>query len=476
MIAMPKRYNGIFLLSPFILFVSFFIISTMFLSSKMSPIFACIIAIIYSMFTFSKKLKLNEKISIFVKGSSHPTVIIMCYIYIFISVFNYILRLIGGIDSAVSIGLYAIPGNYILPGFFSIVSLFALATGTSVGAIAAFLPVGIGISKKVGINPSMMAGLVVGGAMLGDNLSIISDTTIAATQSVGAKMVDKFKENVWLVTPAFILTSITLTLINFFYLNIQYHEQIALNKTNFILITPYIAVFSMALCGIDVIAVLISSIFLAIGIGVFQNTFSLLSATQLILEGFSNNEGGVHGVLLLAMLVAGLSKIVEFNGGITYILEKFSSKIKTTFGAEVSIAILTILINTSVAINAVAILVTGPVAKQIASKFGIEPKRTACLLDLFACICQGIIPYAPPLLLAGIIANVPSTSIIPYLYYQGFIFLVASISILKKYNHKPQQLKIGRLNKYEDTRRQVFNTTESTASTKEKIKDKEAQI
>ncbi len=435
-----QRHTHWFQLTPFVVFVGLFLVSTIFLDSSISPIFSCLVAIIYSFFTFVDRSSLNHKIAIFIEGGARPTVLSMVYIFIFTAVFTYVLKSIGGINAAVNIGLYFIPPEYILPGFFTVVGLFAVAIGSSMGTIAAFLPIGTAIAPKLGINPSMMAGIVVSGAMLGDNLSIISDTTIAATQTTGCDMKDKFRANISLVIPAFIMTVLILTYLNFSLAGEGYRDpSILLHFSDLIKVLPYGLVFITALMGFDVIAVLMGGIFLAGSIGIVQGEFSFSKATWLIVDGFSKGEGGIHEVLILALLVAGLSQIVEYNGGIAYLLERFSRRIKTKAGAEWSIALLIFLINAAVAINTVAILITGPVAQRIADKHGIEPKRTACLLDIVACICQGILPYAPQLLLAGAIAKVSSVSIIPYLHYQAAILLVLIVSILRTSANSSEQ-------------------------------------
>ncbi len=426
--------NGSFLsLTPLILFVALFLISTIFFSSQISPLFSCIVAIIYSFFTFQKKLHLNKKIEIFLTGSAHNTVIAMCYIFIFSAIFTYVLTTIGGIKSAVNIGLYLLPPNYILPGFFTIVSFFATAIGSSMGAIAAFLPIGAAIAQKLSIDPALMAGIVVSGAMLGDNLSIISDTTIAATQTTNTKMIDKFKANIKLVIPAFFLTIATLIWIN---------QSVTINTNALTIITPtfgdvvkiipYAFVLFFALIGFDVIAVLLLGIFAAIGIGVYYGNFSFIQGTNMFLQGFQDS-GGIQEVLILVLLVAGLSHIVNYNGGIDYLLSTFKKDIRNKGYAELYISILVFLINAAIGINTIAILIAGPVAKTIADKFNIKGKRVASLLDVVACFCQGILPYAPQLLLAGSLAGISSIAIIPYLHYQWFIFLVTALSIGKTY-------------------------------------------
>jgi len=285
----------------------------------------------------------------------------------------------------------------------------------------------------MGISPNLMAGIVVSGAMLGDNLSIISDTTIAATRTTGTKMVDKFKANFKLVLVAALLTVAVLTYLNFgFDVSALPSLVEKFNFLDIVVIIPYLLILLMALLGMDVIAVLVLGTLVGIAIGVAIGKFSLLEGTSFLLEGFSRDRD-IHEVLLLALMIAGLSKIVEFNGGLSYLLKKLSSGIKGKAGAEISISAFIFFINAVVAINTVAILVAGPIASQIGTRFKIEKKRVACLLDIFSCICQGILPYAPQLLLARSLADTSSVAIIPYLYYQGFIFVVVAFSIVRTF-------------------------------------------
>jgi len=424
--------GGLLQLAPFWLFVVLFVVSMVFFKSTISPIFFIIIAIIFSFFTFTKKVSFNKKMKLIMEGAMQSTIVTMIYIYIFGTAFTYVLRLIGGVDSAVKLGMSIIPNNFILPGFFSIVSLFAVAIGSSTGAIATFLPIGLGFGSKMGIDPSLMCGLVVSGAMLGDNLSVISDTTVAATQTTGTKMVDKFRENIFLVIPAFLLTVGVLIYINSYYQVDIFYAFASPTWKDILRVLPYLFIFIFAFMGFNVIAVLIFGILCGIVTGIGLGVFSFTHGTSLFLEGFSVNPA-IHEILVLVLLISGLAKIVEYNGGINYLLDKFSQRITGKGSAELHIAFLVSLICMATAINTIAILLTGPSAKKIADQYGISGKRTACILDIVACITKGILPYGHQLLLAGSIAGVSTVSIIPYLHYQAFIFLVIVASIGKTY-------------------------------------------
>ena len=429
-----SRIDNFFSLTPFLLFIGLFICSVLFFDMQLSPLFSCLIALTYSLTTFPRSIPFNTRIQIALQGSAHPTVIAMCYIFIFSAVLTYILTIIGGLDSAIRIGMYIMPSRLVLPGFFTVVSFFALAIGSSMGSIAAFLPIGLGIAQTVGFDPALIAGIVVSGAMLGDNLSIISDTTIAATQTTQCSMTDKFKENSKYVMCAFTLTLITLTVINM-RMELLPHSisTTAVSLQDLVNITPYGLVFLGALTGLDVIAVLIIGILSGSVIGVAQGSLSLKRATGIILEGFAKDNGGIQEVLILVLLVAALSHVIEYNGGINYLLHRLSTRIKSPASAEWHIVLLVFLINAAVAINTIAILITGPVAKKIGDTFFIPRARVASLIDIVASICQGILPYAPQLLLAGSLAGISSMAIIPYLHYQGFMAIIVSLSIAHTY-------------------------------------------
>ena len=430
---MTNRSGRWYHLLPFFVFVGLFFVSTLWFEGRLSPIFAAVIAVIVSFFTFPSGISFNEKVATFIAGSANSIIISMSLIFIESSIFTYVLNLIGSTDAAVKLGMCVMPSNFLLPGLFLITAVFATAVGSSMGTIAAILPIGIAIANKIGIPLQLMAGTIVGASMLGDNLSLISDTTIAATRTTDSRMKDKFKANVKLVSVAAALTLAVLV-----YLNMQYPYQCIGSfgtvdlMNDLFLVSPYLLVLVLALIGFDVVGVLLIGILYTLLVGIGNGTFGFLTSTTMFLEGFARDRA-IDEVLLLAIVIAGLSKVVETNGGLNYLLKRLSSNVKSKGGAEVAISVLIFLVNAVTAINTVAILIAGPIASKIGKQFGIANKRVACLLDIFSCVCQGILPYAPQLLLAQSIAHVSSISIIPYLYYQGFIFLVMIFSIGKTF-------------------------------------------
>ena len=429
--------------SPFLVFIALYMgLNFMVLQSNYSPefaqtiryglpIFSAFIATIFGLFcTFTTKKTLHQKIEVFLDGAANPTILYMYFIFIFSTTLSHILDLSGGLNSAINVGLSYMPTTYMLPSIFVFTSVFSFATGTSLGSIAALMPIAHGIATTLHINPALMAAVVVSGSMFGDNLSMISDTTIAATRSTHSQMIDKFKANIFLATPAFLITLIIL-----FYLSdtsIQTSlitENITLTQSDYINVLPYLLVLLLAFAGVEVLAVLGAGSLIGALIGILQNKFSFLETTSFIFEGFYGQKSMVRIVILL-MFISGLSKIIEYNGGFEYLLNKVSSKAKNSCQAQLLIAFLTIIINITIAINTLSILLTGPIAKKLADKFNIPGGRVACLLDVAATSTQGFLPYAPMMILASSLSGVTVFSIMKYLTYQPLLFISMFISIV----------------------------------------------
>ncbi len=396
------------------------------------PIFAAFAAIIASFFTFQKNETLNQKIEIFIQGSTQSIVIHMCYIFYLSTVFTTILEQTGGIAAAVNISLFFIPTSYVLPGIFIVTSLFSFTVGTSMGAIAAFMPIAVNIATHLSLNPSIMAATIVCGAMFGDNLSILSDTTIAAVKTTNASMDKKLRLNTLIAIPAFLASLIILTYQNHIAtssINIAQHG--IMTMVDFIKILPYIATFYLAIIGLDILIVLTLGIIFAISIGIWLQNLTLLQGINLIFDGFYTSKGMVN-VFILVLLLAGLSKIISYNGGLEYLIKKLEHKIKNAQHAKIAIFFLVTFTNITIAINTISILITGPIATKIGNDYDIDSSETACILDIASCVSQGLLPYAPQLLLAASMAQVSATSLLPYLYYQYFLAISLFVFIAWK--------------------------------------------
>ena len=427
---------GLKALSPFLVFVgSYLTLMLLFPFSQTShqltsfPIFSCILAIAYSFFTFREKISLNKKIQVFISGVENPTVIYVCFIFVFSSIFAHLLRTIGGMDSAIKICCNLIPGQFILPGLFVAISIFALSIGTSLGSIAAFMPIAVGISQELSIDPALMAGIVVSGSMLGDNLSMISDTTIAAIKVTGCNPYKKFMANAKLVLPSLLITVAILFWVGSAYSGcLPLYPDEVLTIADFTKILPYIAILIPPLFGLDVLVVLFLGAVFAASLGIFMQKLTFLQVVSSLFSGFYMQKSMV-AMLLLVMFIAGLLRIIEHNGGINFLISRFKSRAKSAAGSEVLIALLVSVLDVGILRNAISILVAGPIAMQIASPFKIAKERVAALLDIFSCIVTGILPFSTQLLLAAAMANVTTLRIIPHLHYQFVIFFVSSISI-----------------------------------------------
>jgi Na+/H+ antiporter NhaC len=379
---------------------------------------------------FNKKESLENKMNVFCKGAGDTNIILMIIIFLLAGAFSSVAKAMGGVDSTVNLSLSILPSNLLVAGLFIIGCFISISMGTSVGTIAALSPIALGVAQKTGIPVPLVIGAVVGGAMFGDNLSMISDTTIAAVRTQGCELKDKFKVNFLIVLPAAIATAILLTLVTLGYKNTvsQTYEY------EIIKVLPYILVLAGALLGVNVFALLGSGILFAGVIGIFSKSFDLLGLIGAISEGMA----GMYELSLLVLIVGGVVALIKFNGGIDYILYFITSKIKSKKGAEFGIAALVSVIDLCTANNTIAIVTAGPLAKDIADKYDIDPRKTASILDIFSSCWQGVIPYGAQLLTAAGIAGISPVEILGYLYYPGLMFLcgIASITfsqvVLKK--------------------------------------------
>ncbi|WP_304969427.1 Na+/H+ antiporter NhaC family protein, partial [Romboutsia ilealis] len=332
---------------------------------------------------FNRKVSLEEKMNIFCKGAGDSNIILMVIIFLLAGAFSSVAKAMGGVDSTVNLSLSILPSNLLVTGLFIIGCFISVSMGTSVGTIAALAPIGLGISEKTGIPVALVMGAVVGGAMFGDNLSMISDTTIAAVRTQGCELKDKFKVNFLIVLPAAIITVILLTVVTSGY------STILTDNYNYELIKvlPYLLVLVGALCGINVFALLGSGIIFASIVGLLTNSFDIFG----LIEAISGGISGMYELSLLAITIGGVVSLIKFNGGIDYVLYFITSKINSKKGAEFGIAALVSIIDLCTANNTIAIVAAGPLAKDIADKYDIDKRKTASILDIFSSCWQGII-------------------------------------------------------------------------------------
>ncbi|MCG1011176.1 Na+/H+ antiporter NhaC family protein [Tepidanaerobacter sp. GT38] len=366
------------------------------------------------------KGSIDEKMDTFVSGVGDSNIIIMCMIYLLAGAFSAVARAMGGVESTVNFGLSIIPPSLILPGIFIIACFVSTSMGTSMGTISAVAPIAVEMAIKAQLPVAVAVGAVVGGAMFGDNLSMISDTTIAATRTQGCEMRDKFIMNFKIALPAAILTIIIMIISG---VSGQIPDDLGYSV---IKIVPYIAVLVLALLGINVFLVLIIGIVLGGVIGLLDGSFTLIAFTQTIYDGFTS----MQEIFILSLLVGGLAALISKEGGVDYLLNTITSRIKSVRGAEAGISALVSVADICTANNTVAIVITGPMAKQIADENGVDPRRSASLLDIFSCIWQGIIPYGAQLLLAGQLSQLSPIEIMPSLYYPYLLAIVAILAII----------------------------------------------
>ncbi|MBM7645438.1 Na+/H+ antiporter NhaC [Scopulibacillus daqui] len=419
---MEKSKGNPIALLPFIIFLVLFlgtgIISGDF--NKMPVIVAILIAAGVAL-TMNRKAPLNDKVEIFCKGAGHPNIILMVIIFLLAGAFSEVAKGMGAVESTVNLTLSILPQNLLIVGLFVIGCFISLSMGTSMGTIVALAPIGIGISHQTDISIALSMAAVIGGAMFGDNLSIISDTTIAAVRTQNTQMRDKFKTNFFIVLPAAIITIVILA-----FLTMGGHAEVAKHHFNILETLPYLAVLIAALCGVNVMIVLTGGIIFAGAIGLFNGSYHWLSLLQKIGDGVTN----MQTMAMLAILIGGTVEIIRYNGGIDYLLYIVTRKIKSKKGAEFSIAGLVSLTNLSTANNTISIIIAGPLAKNISDKYQIDPRKSASLLDIFSCCWQGFIPYGAQLLAAAGLASISPVSIMAYSFYPILIGICGSISIL----------------------------------------------
>ncbi len=352
---------------------------------------AVILGIIVAFLMF--KQSVNSKIKTLLKGCGDDKILTMCLIYLLAGAFAAVTKATGSVDAIVNLGLDFIAIEYIYFGVFIIAAFLSVSTGTSVGAIVTLAPIVIGIADQGGTSLAVLCGALLGGSMFGDNLSVISDTTIAATQSLDCKMSDKFKENIKIALPAAIITSIILVFQGFD-LETNASENVIYNY-NIIKILPYILVILLSVFGVNVFVTLLLGIISAGILGLFYGDFTLIESTKIAYSGFTS----MTEIFLLSLLTGGLAALVEKNGGIDYVLNKIKTLIKSKKSAQFGIAGLVSTINVAIANNTVSIIIAGSIAKTINDEYALDNKKTASILDIFACITQGLLPYGAQVLM-----------------------------------------------------------------------------
>lgn len=373
------------------------------------------------------KIKLKERVNIFSRGAGNENIMLMVWIFVLAGAFASIADQMGAIDATVNLTLRFLPANMLLPGLFLAACFISLSIGTSVGTVVALTPVAVGIAEQTGSSLPMIVAIVVGGAFFGDNLSFISDTTIVATQTQGCKMNDKFKANIWLAAPAALIV-----LIIYIIIGQGVETPSAIPTIEWYKVVPYMAVLILALAGLNVLVVLLIGIILAGVIGILCGSFDMLGWMDAMGKGIM----GMSELIIVTLLAGGMLAIIRHNGGIDYLIQALTMRIKGQRGAKLTMALLVILADLCTANNTIALVTVGPMAREIADRYGIDKRLSASILDTFSCFAQGLIPYGAQLLMAAGLASITPFEIIGYLYYPMVLGGVALIGILCNYPRK----------------------------------------
>ncbi len=421
-----KTLRGLYALSPIIVLLTIYLVGSIIAGDfyRIPIAVAFMAAAIYAII-ITKGDSLNERIDSFSRGAANTRIMYMVWIFVLAGAFAKTTEAMGAIDATVLLARNAIPANYLPAGIFIAACFVSLSIGTSVGTIVALTPVVTTLAAQIGCDVAWMVAIVVGGAFFGDNLSFISDTTIAATQTQGCSMRSKFYTNILLVAPAAI---ITLLIYAFSGNGISSVEAPSMTFNEVLKCLPYVIVIIVALLGVNVLVVLILGIVSAAILGFAYGSFNGIEFCTHI----GNGVMGMGELIIVTMLAGGVLEMVRLNGGIDYLIQVVTARINSKRGAEFAITGLTALANVCTANNTIAILSVGDISRNIAKQYKVSPRRSASLMDTASCFVQGVIPYGAQLLMASGLALVSPVAIIPNLYYPMCVGLAVIVSIVIK--------------------------------------------
>ena len=424
-----KKMNGWLALSPLLVFLLVYLAGSLVARDfyKVPVAAAFIIATIYAFVITRSVEKTDDKLAIFSQGAGGKNVLLMIWIFVLAGAFAATARDIGAIDATVNATLRILPGKLLYAGLFLAACFISMAIGTSVGTIVALVPIATGIAGETGISLPLMTAIIVGGAFFGDNLSFISDTTVAATKSQGCSMRDKFRVNLWIAAPAALLVTAVYVV-----MGLSVEAAPVAEPVQWLGLVPYLLVIGLALCGVNVVTVL------AIGIGVNGIIGWFTGAYDFVgwMASIGGGIGSMGELIIVSLLAGGLLELIRYNGGLEFIIQGLTRRINGPRGASFAIAGLVSLVNLCTANNTIAIITVGPLAKDITRRFGLDPRKTASLLDSFSCLMQGIIPYGAQMLMAAGLSGVSAVAITGYLYYPFALGLMAVLSIIFRFPRK----------------------------------------
>ena len=415
-------------LLPLIVFLSIYLIASIIMGDfyKMPITVAFLVSSVVAV-AISSRGKLHKRIDLFCKGAANSNIMLMVWIFILAGAFAQTAKAVGAVDATVNLALSVLPDSLLLAGMFIAACFISLSMGTSVGTIVALTPVAVGIATQTDINTPFMVAIVVGGAMFGDNLSFISDTTIVATRTQGCNMKDKFKVNSLIVIPIAILVTII-----YLFQGSEITTTPTVTPIEWLKVMPYVLVLITALAGMNVMIVLLLGILCSGIVGIITGSIQFWGWIAAMGTGIS----GMGELIIITLLAGGMLEMIRYNGGIAYIIQKLTTRVKSKKGAELSIAALVSFADLCTANNTIALIMSGPIAKDIASRFGIDPRKSASLLDTFSCFMQGIIPYGAQLLMAAGLASITPLAIMQYLYYPYLMGVAALLAIFFRYPRK----------------------------------------
>ena len=396
-------------LSPLLVFLCLYLVTSIIVNDfyKVPITIAFMVSSVYAV-CITKGLSLNERMLQYSIGAANKNIMLMIWIFILAGAFAQSAKDIGAIDATVNLTLLLLPDNLLLAGIFLAACFISLSIGTSVGTIVALVPVAAGIAEKTDMNLAFMTGIVVGGAFFGDNLSFISDTTIAATRTQGCAMRDKFRVNFMIALPAALMV-----FGYYIFRGMDVMTTHDIQSVEWIKILPYLVVLGTAIAGMNVALVLILGI----------------ATTGVIGTGIT----GMGELIIITLMAGGMLELIRFNGGVDYIIQKLTKHVNSKRGAELCIAALVNIANFCTANNTIAIITVGPLANDIATRYRVDKRKSASILDTFSCVIQGIIPYGAQMLIAAKLASLSPLSIIEYLYYPVAIGIFALLSIFLRY-------------------------------------------
>jgi len=417
--------KGLIALSPLFVFIAFYLITSIIAGDfyKIPITVAFMVSSIYAIIICGGK-PLMQRINTYSRGAATEQMMLMIWIFVLAGAFAHSAKMMGSIDATVNLTLSLLPPQMILAGLFLAACFISLSIGTSVGTIAALVPIAAGVATETGTDVALMTAIIVGGSFFGDNLSFISDTTIMATQTQGCRLSDKFRVNVFIVAPAAIVI-----LIVYFLMGTGMLTPQQIPPVEWVKVIPYLVVLVTAILGMNVMAVLTIGILLTGLIGLLTGSFDIYGWFGAMGEGILS----MGELIIITMMAGGMLELIRQQGGIDFIIRLLTRRVNSKRGAELSIAALVSLVDICTANNTVAILTVGRISKEVGDRYGVNNKKCASILDTFSCTIQGLIPYGAQMLIAAGLASLNPISILPYLYYPFALGIFALLSILFRY-------------------------------------------